>query len=139
MKATVKWVDGMMLVGESGSGHALVMDGAPEVGGRNLGIRPMEMILLGLGGCTSMDVLFILKKARQPIVDCRVEIEAERAESTPKVFTKIHVRYVLTGGDLEPKQVERAVNLSSERYCSVSLMLGKAVALSHDWVIEPAA
>jgi putative redox protein len=139
MKATVKWVDGMMFASETGSGHAVIMDGAPEIGGRNLGPRPMEMILIGLGGCTAADVIFILKKARQPIQDCRIEVEAERAETVPKVFTKIHVRYVLTGGEMDPKQVDRAVNLSSEKYCSVSLMLGKAVAITHDWVIEPAS
>jgi putative redox protein len=108
MKARVKWVDGMMFVGESGSGHAVVMDGVPDSGGRDLGIRPMEMLLLGLGGCTAFDVVLILKRGREPVTDCVVEIEAERAESDPKVFTRIHLVYTLTGRALSPAKVERA-------------------------------
>jgi putative redox protein len=132
MKARVKWVEGMAFMGESESGHAVVMDGAPDIGGRNLGARPTEMVLLGLGGCTAIDVVFILKKARQPVEDCSIEIEAERSDAVPKVFTKIHLHYVVKGAGLDPKQVERAVRLSAEKYCSVSHMLNKAVEITHD-------
>ena len=114
MKARIKWVQDATFVGESGSGHAVVMDGPPEHGGRNLGIRPMEMILLGMGGCTSFDVVSILKKSRQPITDCYAELYAERAESEPKVFTHIHVHFVITGKGLAEKHVKRAVELSGE-------------------------
>ncbi len=138
MRARVKWVEAVSFVGETDSGHALVMDGAPESGGRNLGPRPMEMVLLGLGGCTAFDVVSILAKARQPVRDCVVEIEAERADSVPKVFTSIHLRYVLSGEGLDEKAVARAVRLSAEKYCSVSMMLGRSVELSHDYRIEPA-
>ena len=124
MKASVKWVDGMMFLGETGSGHAVVMDGAPEAGGRNHGIRPMEMLLLGLGGCTSFDVVLILKLGREPVNGCQVEITAERADSDPKVFTKIHLDYRLSGKGLAPAKVERAIALSKEKYCSASIMLG---------------
>ncbi|MDH5376937.1 MAG: OsmC family protein [Gammaproteobacteria bacterium] len=140
MRTTVKWVDGVMFLGETGSGHAVVMDGPPEGGGKNLGVRPMEMLLLGMGGCTSYDVVSILKKARQPIVHCEAQIEAERAETVPKVFTKIHVHFVVTGREgLKDSQVERAVKLSSEKYCSASIMLGKAAEVTHDYevIIEP--
>ncbi|HYH17378.1 MAG TPA: OsmC family protein [Azospirillum sp.] len=135
MKARVKWVDGMMFVGESGSGHAVVMDAAPDVGGRNLGVRPMEMLLLGMGGCSSIDVVMILKKGRQPITDCVVELEAERAATDPKVFTKIHAHFVVTGRGLDPKKVERAVSLSAEKYCSASVMLGATAAITHDFEV----
>jgi len=132
MQAVVKWVDGVMFVGETGSGHALVMDGAPDHGGRNMGARPMEMILLGLGGCSAFDVIGMLRKARQPVVDCRVEIAAERADAVPAVFTRISLHFVVTGAGLKPAQVERAVALSAEKYCSVSLMLGAGgVAITH--------
>ena len=124
MKASVKWVDGMMFLGETGTGHAVVMDGAPEAGGRNHGIRPMEMLLLGLGGCTSFDVVLILKRGREPVNGCQVEITAERADSDPKVFTKIHLDYRLSGKGLAPAKVERAIALSKEKYCSASIMLG---------------
>ena len=124
MKASVKWVDGMMFLGETGSGHAVVMDGAPEAGGRNHGLRPMEMLLLGLGGCTSFDVVLILKRGREPVNGCQVEITAERADSDPKVFTKIHLDYRLSGKGLAPAKVERAIALSKEKYCSASIMLG---------------
>ncbi|UCB53812.1 MAG: OsmC family protein [Thiotrichales bacterium] len=139
MKARVKWLDHMSFVGESGSGHSVVMDGAPEVGGRNLGVRPMEMVLLGLGGCTSFDMVLILQRQRQAITDCQVEIEAERADQTPKVFTRIHVHYIVKGRGLDPKKVERAVNLTAEKYCSVSIMLSASVELSHDFEIIEAA
>jgi putative redox protein len=136
MKARVKWLDHMSFVGESNSGHSVVMDGAPELGGRNLGIRPMEMLLLGLGGCTSFDVVLILRKMKQDISDCEVEIEAERAESEPKVFTSIHVHFIVSGRDLSEKHVARAINLSAEKYCSASLMLGKTAEITHDYEIK---
>lgn len=136
MKTRIKWIEGVAFAGESGSGHAVVMDGAPESGGRNLGPRPMEMVLLGLGGCTAFDVVTILRKARQPVDDCVIEVEAQRAESVPKVFTAIHLRYVVTGRNLDEKQVSRAVNLSADKYCSVSRMLAATVQLSHDYVIQ---
>ena len=132
MKARVKWVDGMMFVGESGSGHAVVMDGAPEFGGRDLGIRPMEMMLLGMGGCTAFDVVLILRKGREPVTDCVVELDAERAATDPKVFTRIHVRYRVTGRGLDPAKVDRAVKLSAEKYCSASVMLGATAEITHE-------
>lgn len=136
MKARIKWVEDATFIGESGSGHAVVMDGPPEHGGRDLGIRPMEMMLLGLGGCTSFDVMHILKKSRQDVSNCVAEIEAERAETEPKVFTKIHVHFIVSGEGLSEKQVERAVSLSAEKYCSASIMLGHAgVEITHDFEI----
>jgi len=135
MKARVKWLDNMSFVGESDSGHSVVMDGAPEVGGRNLGVRPMEMLLLGMGGCTAFDVVLILKRARQAIIDCEVELEAERSAEVPKVFTKIHVHYIIKGHDLNEKQVARAVKLSAEKYCSASIMLAAVAEVSHDYEI----
>jgi len=138
MKARVKWVEEMMMVGESGSGHALVMDGPPENGGRNLGVRPMEMLLLGLGGCAQIDVVHILKKGRHQVDACEVELEAERADSEPKVFTRIHVHFVLMGAGLTEKAVGRAVELSAEKYCSASLMLGKTAEITHDFEIREA-
>ncbi len=131
MKAQVKWVDGVMFVGETASGHAIVMDGAPESGGRNMGARPMEMLLLGMGGCTSFDVINILRKSRERVTDCRVEIEAERAETDPKIFTRIHAKFVVTGKGLSLSRVERAVSLSAEKYCSASIMLGASAAITH--------
>jgi putative redox protein len=135
MKARVKWVEDVCFMGETESGHAVIMDASPEVGGRNLGMRPMEMLLIGMGGCSSIDVVTILKKSRQPITDCVAEITAERADEIPKVFTKIHVHFVVTGKGLNPVQVERAVSLSAEKYCSASIMLGKAAQMSHDFEI----
>lgn len=135
MKARVKWVEGACFLGESDSGHAVIMDAAPDFGGRNLGFRPMEMLLVGMGGCSSIDVISILKKARQPIVDCICELEAERADEIPKVFTKIHAHFVIKGKDLDAKQVERAVKLSAEKYCSASIMLGKSALMTHDFEI----
>ncbi len=135
MKARVKWVDGMAFVGESGSGHAVVMDGAPDSGGRNIGIRPMEMLLIGLGGCTAFDVVLILKRGREKIEDCTVEVTAERADTDPKVFTKIHLDYTLVGESLSPEKVERAIKLSAEKYCSASIMLGKTAELTHSWKV----
>ena len=136
MKARIKWVENAMFVGESGSGHSVVMDGPPEAGGQNLGVRPMEMLLLGMGGCTAFDIVLILRKARQAVADCVVEIEAERASATPKVFTRIHVHFIVSGRELKPAQVERAVGLSAEKYCSASIMLGKAVPITHDFEIR---
>ena len=137
MKAVVKWVDGVMFVGESGSGHSGVMDGAPEQGGRNMGVRPMEMLLLGLGGCASYDVIAMLKKGRQQLVECRAEIAAERADAVPAVFSQIHINFIISGNDLKEKQVKRAVDLSAEKYCSASIMLGAAgVAMSHSYEIQ---
>jgi len=133
MKARVKWVENALMVGESDSGHAVVMDGPPEHGGRNLGARPMEMLLLGLGGCTQFDVVHILRKGRHKVVRCDVEIEADRAETEPKVFTRIHVHFILAGPGLTDKAVARAVNLSAEKYCSASLMLGKVADITHDF------
>jgi len=135
MKATVKWLDHMSFVGESGSGHSVVMDGAPDVGGRNMGVRPMEMVLLGLGGCTSFDLVLILQRQRQAVADVRVEIEAQRATKVPKVFTRIHVHYVVEGRGLDTKKVERAVSMTADKYCSVSIMLSASVELSHDFEI----
>ena len=135
MKTRVKWLDNMSFVGESGSGHSIVMDGPPEFGGRNLGVRPMEMLLLGLGGCASFDVVSMLKKSKQDLVDCEVEITAERADEEPKVFTKIHLHFVISGNDLSDKRVARAIELSAEKYCSASIMLGKTAAVTHDYEI----
>ncbi len=135
MKARIKWVEQVTFLGESESGHAIVMDGAPESGGRNLGPRPMELLLLGMGGCTSFDVIHILKKARQPVSDCVVEIRAERSDKVPKVFTRIHVHFIVSGKGLQASHVERAVRLSAEKYCSASMMLGKTAEISHDYEI----
>ncbi|HZV63178.1 MAG TPA: OsmC family protein [Methylophilaceae bacterium] len=139
MKARIKWVENVCFMGESETGHAVILDGAPDAGGRNLGMRPMEMLLIGMGACTSFDVVTILKKARQPIDDCVAEIEAERADEVPKVFTKIHVHFVVTGKGLNEGQVERAVKLSAEKYCSASIMLGKSAQITHDFEIVEAA
>jgi putative redox protein len=135
MKARIKWVEKATFVGESGSGHSVVMDGPPDSGGRDLGIRPMEMMLLGMGGCTAFDVVMILKKARQEIADCVVALEARRADTEPRVFTHIHVHFVVTGSQLSDKQVARAVELSAEKYCSASIMLGKSAEITHDYEI----
>ena len=136
MKARVKWLDHMSFVGESGSGHSIVMDGAPESGGRDLGVRPMEMLLLGLGGCASFDVVMILQKARQEITNCEVEISAERADSEPKVFTKIHLHFVVQGKNISEAKVARAVSLSAEKYCSASKMLEKTAEITHDFELR---
>jgi putative redox protein len=135
MKARIKWVEQVSFLGETESGHAVLMDGAPAVGGRNLGPRPMEMLLLGAGGCTSFDVIAILKKSRQAVSDCYVEIEAERAETDPKVFTKIHMHFVVKGRDIKPEAVEKAIKLSAEKYCSASIMLGATAAMTHDFEV----
>ncbi len=136
MKARIKWVEDATFLGEAGSGHAVVMDGPPDMGGRNLGVRPMEMLLLGMGGCTNFDVVHILKKQRQDVTDCVAELEAERAETEPKVFTRIHVHFVVRGNNLNENKVAKAVELSAEKYCSASIMLGNAgVVISHDFEI----
>jgi putative redox protein len=136
MKARIKWVEGAAMLGESGSGHAVVMDGPPDFGGRNLGVRPMEMLLLGMGGCTQFDVLLILRKLRQEVTDCVVELEAERAAEDPKVFTRIHAHFIVTGRELKEKQVARAIGLSAEKYCSASIMLGATAEITHDFEIR---
>jgi putative redox protein len=137
MKARVKLIEGVSFVGQSESGHSVVMDGPPESGGKNLGVRPMEMLLLGLGGCSSFDVIGMLQKSRQQVVDCRVELKAERADAVPAVFTRIHMHFVVTGVDLKEKQVQRAVELSAEKYCSASIMLGAAgVEMSHSYELQ---
>ncbi len=138
MKARVKWIDGRAFVGESGSGHAVVMDGAPESGGRNIGVRPMEMLLLGLGGCTAFDVVMILEKSREKVTACEVELEGTRAAEDPKVFTHVKLIYRLKGKGLKPAAVERAINLSAEKYCSASIMFGKTAKLEHEWTVEEA-
>lgn len=136
MKVTVKWLDEMTFVGETESGHAVVMDAAPDVGGHNLGARPMEMLLLGTGGCSSIDVIHILKKARQAVSDCRCEISAERAASDPKVFTRIHLHFVVSGQDLSENHVRRAVELSAQKYCSASIMFAQIAEVSHSYEIS---
>lgn len=136
MKARIKWVQDVMFVAESETGHALVLDGAPEIGGRNLGMRPMEMLLLGMGGCTAIDVMLILKKSREQISDCVVEIQATRAQTDPKVFTTIHVHFIVTGKALKEATVKRAIDLSAEKYCSASIMLGKTADITHDYEIR---
>ena len=135
MKARVKWLDNMSFVGESGSGHSVIMDGAPDSGGRDLAARPMEMVLMGMGGCTAFDVVMILQKSRQPIEDCIIELSAERAEDIPKVFTKIHVHYIVKGKGLDANKVKKAIDLTAEKYCSVSVMLEKTAKITHDFVI----
>ncbi|MEH6515064.1 MAG: OsmC family protein [Halioglobus sp.] len=135
MQATVKWMDGAMFIGESGSGHSVVMDGPEDLGGRNMGFRPMEMLLLGTGGCAVYDVMSMLKKSRQKVTDCQVELQAERADAVPAVFTSINLHFVVTGVGLKENQVKRAVELSAEKYCSASIMLaagGVAVTHSHE-------
>lgn len=139
MRGTIRWVGDAMFVAESGSGHAVVIDGPPDHGGRNMGIRSMEMVLLGVGGCASFDVVNILKKARQDVVSCHTELEAERAEGVPSPFTKIHMKFVVKGRNLKESQVERAVTLSAEKYCSASIMLRAAgVDITHSFEVSEA-
>lgn len=139
MECTIKWVDGMTFMAETGTGHLLTMDGAPEAGGRNLAPRPMELMLAGAGGCTAFDVVLILKRSRQDVSDCSVKLEAERAETDPKVFTRIRFHYTVTGRNLKPETVERAIHLSAEKYCSASIMLAKTAEITHEWTIVEAA
>lgn len=138
MHARIKWVEKALFLGESGSGHAVVMDGPPDAGGQNLGVRPMEMLLLGVGGCSSFDVVHILRKGRHDIRGCEAHLDADRADSDPKVFTRIHIHFVVTGKDLTEAAVERAVRLSAEKYCSASIMLGQTAAITHDFEIVAA-
>jgi putative redox protein len=133
MKARIKLLENACLIAEADSGHGVVIDGAAEIGGRNLGVRPMEMILMGLGSCSAMDVLSILKKQRQQITDCVIEIEAQRRDELPKVFTEIHLHFIITGHDLKANYVKRAVDLATEKYCSVSAMLETTVKITHDY------
>ena len=136
MKARIKWVEDVMFVAESGTGHAIVLDGAPESGGRNMGMRPMELMALSVGSCSSYDVVTILKKARQQITSCEAEVTAERVDATPAVFESIHLHFKLSGTDLSEKQVERAIELSADKYCSASIMLKSAgVKVTHDFEI----
>ena len=135
MKARIKLSEGVTFVAESGSGHAIVVDGSPDAGGRDLGARPMELVLMGTGACSAIDVVLILRKARQAIEDCVVELDAERAESEPKVFTRIRMHYVVTGKGLNPVQVERAIKLSKDKYCSASAMLAKTAEITADFEI----
>ncbi|MFZ4653201.1 MAG: OsmC family protein [Methylococcaceae bacterium] len=138
MKARIKWIENNLYLAESGSGHTVVMDGPPESGGRNLGVRPMEMLLMGMGGCASFDVVHILRKGRHQVTHCEAILEAERALEDPKVFTRIHLHFVISGLNLPLAQVERAVRLSAEKYCSASIMLGKTATITHDFdVVEP--
>jgi putative redox protein len=138
MKARIQLVEGMTFVAESGSGHAVVVDGAPDIGGRDLGPRPMELVLMGTGSCSAIDVVHILRKARQAVAGCVVELEAERAAEDPKVFTRIRMHYIVSGKALAPAQVERAIKLSKEKYCSASVMLGKTAAFEVDFEIREA-
>ncbi len=140
MKSRVKWVENVCFMAESGSGHAMIMDGSPDIGGRNLGPRPMELLLMGAGGCTSVDVVMILRKSRQDVTGCEVEVSAERADDHPKVFTRIHMRFTVRGRGLKTEVVERAIKLSAEKYCSASIILGKTAEMTHDFeIIEEAS
>ncbi len=137
MNLSVNWVDGMLMVGKSHSGHSITMDGPTEIGGENLGVRPMEMLLLGVAGCTMIDVVTTLKKMRQNLTHCETKISAERADEHPKVFTDIHIHFIVQGKDLDSKKVDKAITLSAEKYCSASIMLGKTANITHDFkVIE---
>lgn len=135
MKANVRWIEEMLMVGESGSGHAVVLDGPPEQGGRNLGIRPMELLLIGMGACSEVDVMHILKRGRQQVTGCQVELSAERAETEPRVFTRIHAHFRLSGEGLDERRVARAISLSAEKYCSAAIMLGATATITHDFEI----
>ena len=140
MKSRVKWVENVCFMAESESGHAMIMDGSPDIGGRNMGPRPMEMLLMGAGGCTSVDVVMIMKKSRQDVTGCEVEVSAERASDHPKVFTKIHMHFTVRGRNLKADIVERAIKLSAEKYCSASIILGKTAEMTHDYeIIEETA
>jgi len=135
MNISVKWIDGMLMVGKSDSGHAIVMDGPPEIGGENLGVRPMEMLLLGMAGCTMIDVVSTLEKMRENLSDCQTKVSADRSDKYPKVFTNIHVHFILRGKKLNPSKVDKAIKLSAEKYCSASIMLGKTAVITHDFEI----
>ena len=135
MNISVNWIDGMLMVGKSHSGHSITMDGPPEIGGENLGVRPMEMLLLGVAGCTMIDVVTTLKKMRQDLTNCETKLSAERADEHPKVFTDIHIQFIVKGQDLDPKKVEKAITLSAEKYCSASIMLGETATITHDFEV----
>jgi putative redox protein len=138
MECSVKWVDGMTFLAETGTGHVVAMDGAPEAGGRNLAPRPMELLLAGAGGCTAFDIVLILKRGRHDVKGCEVKLSAERADTDPKVFTRIRFHYTISGKGLKAEAVERAVHLSAEKYCSASIMLGKTAEITHEWEIVEA-
>lgn len=133
MKANIKWTGDVSFAGTADSGHTVIMDGAPESGGQNRGSRPMELVLIGMGGCTAYDVVHILRKSRQEITDCVAEIEAKRAETDPKVFTNIHIHFIVTGKNLDEKKVQHAIELSATKYCSASIMIGKTAKITHDF------
>ena len=135
MNISVNWVDGMLMVGKSDSGHSITMDGPSEIGGENLGVRPMEMLLLGVAGCTMIDIVTTLKKMRQNLTQLETKVNAERANDHPKVFTDIHIQFELKGKDLDSIKVEKAISLSAEKYCSASIMLGKTATITHDFEI----
>ena len=138
MQATIQWANKVKFIGSSGSGHSVVIDGPPDKGGENTGMRPMELVLMGLGAAASVDVVSILQKSRTGLVDCRTELTAERADEIPQVFTRIHLHFVVSGKSLSEKQVERAINLSAEKYCSASIMIGKTATITHDFeIVEP--
>jgi putative redox protein len=139
MKATIRWAGDVSFVGRADSGHDVVMDGAPEAGGKNKGSRPMEVLLIGMGGCTAFDVVHILKKQRQDVVDCEAQIDAQRADTDPKVFTRIHVHFIVSGRGLDPKKVAHAIELSATKYCSASIMLAKTAAITHDYELVEVA
>ena len=139
MKARIKWIENVAFLGETESGHKLIMDGSPDAGGQNRGPRPMETVLIGAGACSAYDVVHILKKGREPITDCLVDVVAERAPTDPKVFTSIHFHFIVSGDGLNPGKVERAIKLSAEVYCSASAMLAKTAKVTHDFEIVPAA
>ena len=135
MKATIKWTGEVGFAGTSDSGHTIIMDGAPDAGGQNKGARPMAVVLIGMGGCTSFDVVHILRKARQQVTGCVAEMEAQRAETDPKVFTRIHIHFILSGKDLDPKKIQHAIELSATKYCSASIMFAKTAKITHDFEI----
>jgi len=136
MNLSVNWVDGILMVGKSHSGHSITMDGPTEIGGENLGVRPMEMLLLGVAGCTMIDVITTLKKMRQDLSHCETKISAERANEHPKVFTDIHIHFIVKGKNLDSKKVDKAITLSAEKYCSASIMLGKTAKITHDFEVN---
>ena len=136
METTIRWAGGAAFIGTSASGHKIVMDGPPEGGGKDLGPRPMEMLLFGVGSCSSYDVVSILKKARQEVIGCEVTVEGTRAETIPSVFTEIHMHYKITGREISTKQVDKAIRLSAEKYCSASIMLGKTARITHSFEIR---
>lgn len=138
MKANVRWTGAVSFVGRADSGHDVPIDGSPDVGGQNRGSRPMELVLMGMGGCTAVDLVLILRKQRQDVVDCLIELDAERAPAEPKVFTRVHVHFKIIGRGLDSKKVARAIELSAEKYCSASIMIGKTAKITHDFELVEA-